>query len=109
MIKIISAQCISVACPSTFTGTTAAGQTVYARYRCGHLSVRIDDAHEPRHGEAAGRSILEVTLGGEYDGSLDYADLRQHTAGVVEWPDQLTAPDPRPAAESTDPADILTL
>jgi hypothetical protein len=109
MIKIISAQCISVACPSTFTGTTAAGQTVYARYRCGHLSVRIDDAHEPRHGGAAGRSILEVTLGGEYDGSLDYADLRQHTAGVVEWPDQLTAPDPRPAAESTDPTDILTL
>jgi hypothetical protein len=109
MIKIISAQWICFACPTIYTGKTAEGWTVYARYRCGHLSVRIDDAHEPRHGGAAGRSILEVTLGGEYDGSLDYADLRQHTAGVVEWPDQLTAPDPRPAAESTDPADILTL
>jgi hypothetical protein len=109
MIKVISAQCISVACPSTFTGTTADGLTIYARYRCGHLSVRIDDAPEPRHGGAAGGSILEVTLGGEYDGLLDYTNLRQHTAGLVEWPDELTAPDPRPVGGPTDPTDILTL
>jgi hypothetical protein len=108
MIKIISAQCISVACPSTFTGTTAAGQTVYARYRCGHLSVRIDDAHEPRHGGAAGSSILEVTIGHELHGWLSYADLRQHTAGLVEWPDEPTEPDPGSVADPTDPADNLS-
>ena len=108
MIKVVAAQCISVACPSTFTGTTAAGQTVYARYRCGHLSVRIDDAHEPRHGGAAGSSILEVTIGHELHGWLSYADLRQHTAGLVEWPDEPTEPDPGSVADPTDPADNLS-
>jgi hypothetical protein len=72
------------------------------------LSVRIDDAHEPRHGGAAGSSILEVTIGHELHGWLSYADLRQHTAGLVEWPDEPTEPDPGSVADPTDPADNLS-
>jgi hypothetical protein len=109
MIKVISARCVCVACPTTYIGQTDDGCTIYARYRWGRLSVRIDPRDDPPHGGAEGTWIYDEQLGGEYHGCLDYADLRQHTAGLVEWPDQLTTPDPKPAAESTDPTDILTL
>jgi hypothetical protein len=109
MIKIISAQWICFACPTIYTGKTAEGWTVYARYRWGNLSVRIDDSPEPECEGAAGWEILAKTIGHEVHGWLSYADLRQHTAGLVEWPDEPTEPDPGSVADPTDPADILTL
>ena len=109
MIKVISAHCICFACPTTYTGVTDGGFTIYARYRWGRLSVRIDASPEPEFDGAAGGEILAKTIGGEFHGMLSYAELRQHTDGVVEWPDELIKPDPKPVAESTDPFDTLTL
>lgn len=109
MIKIISAQCVCFACPTTYIGTTADGETIYARYRWGRLSVRIDISPDPEFGGAAGCEILAKTIGGEFHGWLSYSELRQHTSSLVDWPDELTEPDPRPAVESTDPFDPLTL
>ena len=109
MIKVVSAHCICVACPTTYTGKTDDGCTIYARYRWGNLSVRIDDSPNPELEGAAGCEILAKTIGHGVHGYLSYADLRQHTAGLVEWPDELTEPAPRPVLESTDPIDPLTL
>ena len=102
MIKVISAHCICFACPTTYTGKTDDGFTIYARYRWGRLSVRIDASPEPEFDGAAGGEILAKTIGGEFHGMLSYAELRQHTDGVVEWPDEPTEPAPRPNIESTD-------
>ena len=109
MIKVISAHCICFACPTTYTGVTDGGLTVYARYRWGRLSVRIDASPEPEFDGAAGGEILAKAIGDKFDGMLSYAELRQQTDGVVEWPDELIKPDPKPVAESTDPYDPLTL
>lgn len=109
MIKVISAQCVCFACPTTYVGQTDEGCTIYARYRWGHLSVRIDPREDPPHGGAEGLWIYDEQLGDEYHGCLDYADLRQHTAALVEWPDELTKPDRGSVADPTDPTDILTL
>ena len=109
MIKIISAQCICFACPTTYTGKTDDGCTIYARYRWGHLSVRIDPREDAPLGGAEGTWIYDEQLGEEFDGWLDYAELKLHTANLVEWPDELTKPAPTPMEESTDPFDPLTL
>ena len=102
MIKVISAHCICFACPTTYVGKTDDGFTIYARYRWGRLSVRIDESPEPEFDGAAGGEILAKTIGGEFHGILSYAELRQHTDGVVEWPDEPTKPTPRPTIDSTD-------
>ena len=109
MIKLVSANCISIACPTTYVGKSAEGLTVYARYRWGLLSVRIDDSPEPECEGAAGWEILQKTIGHEFDGWLNYSDLRQHTADLVEWPDEPNKPDPSPVVDPTDPNDLLTL
>ncbi len=69
----------------------------------GRLSVRVDPREDPPHEGAEGTWIYDEQLGDEYHGCLDYAELRHHTAGLIEWPDELTAADP------TDPTDVLTL
>ena len=109
MIKVISAQCVCFACPTTYIGKTDDECTIYARYRWGRLSVRIDPREDPPNGGAEGTWIYDEQLGGEYHGCLEYSDLRHHTAGVVEWPNEPTEPDSESMADPTDPTDVLTL
>ena len=73
--------------PSQWEGFTTDGRPVYARYRHGHLSVRvgrvgqtIDDAIR------SGREIVGLAIGDDPDGFMTYTDLRRHTQGVIEWP-----------------------
>lgn len=106
MITVVSAHCISVACPTTIVGKTATGATVYGRYRCGHLSVRYDATPNPQHGGANGKEILAVDFGSKYDGCLDYQHLRMQTLGLIDWPPELTAPH---MPTEDDPDDTLTL
>ena len=78
-------------CPAIITGTTDDGWTIYARYRWGMLSVRIDPRDPPPDGGASGRWIMDKQIDPEeLDGWMDYDDLKMHTAEIVEWPDELT-------------------
>ena len=87
MIKVMEAHCICCACPTTIVGTTEPGETVYARYRWGHLSVRIDPREDPPFEGAGGEWIFSEQIGEKFDGCLTYAKLRELTLGLIEWPD----------------------
>lgn len=72
-------------CPTIFTGRTADGCTVYARYRWGQLSVRLDPRHPAPDGGAGGTWILERQIDPEgLDGCMTYEELMQHTADTLE-------------------------
>lgn len=97
-IIVITAIMECCMCPTTFTGRTADGCTIYARYRWGILSVRIDPRDPAPHGGAGGVWILEKQLDEEgLDGWLEFDELREHTAEIIEWPDDLS---PRPPDDS---------
>ena len=89
MIKVVEAHCICCACPTLIVGTTDQGETVYARYRWGHLSVRIDPREDPRHDGADGEWIFSEQIGNEFDGFLAYQKLCELTNGLIEWPNDL--------------------
>ncbi len=108
MITVVSVKWICIACPTIYTGKTADGLTVYARYRWGLLSVRIDDSPEPECEGAAGWEILAKTIDHEVHGWLSYSDLRQYTVGLIEWPDDTTESDHSPVVDPTDPTDNLS-
>lgn len=86
MIKVIKAHLELFACPTIIVGETDDGCTIYARYRWGHLSVRIDPREDPPHGGAEGTWIYEGQIGGEYDGCLAYMTLIKETEHLIEWP-----------------------
>jgi hypothetical protein len=78
-------------CPTTIIGRTANGETVYTRYRWGHLSVRVDSRDPAPHGGAGGAWIFEKQIDQEgLDGCMEYEELKQHTVDIVEWPAELT-------------------
>lgn len=88
MIKVTAAHYECVMCPMTIVGKTAGGETIYARYRWGHLSVRIDSRDPPPNGGAEGTWIFSEQIGDEYAGWISYEDLKTHTQHIVEWPVQ---------------------
>ncbi len=95
MIKVISAHMECCACPTIFGGKTDTGATVYARYRWGHLSVRIDPRDDPPHGGAEGAWFFEEEYGDQYDGCLGFDELKIITKGKVEWPAELSESPPQ--------------
>ena len=75
--------------PSQWEGETDKGEFVYARYRGGLM--RVDVA--PTEAEWVSHPFQNFTVfskdhGDSHDGYMSYAELKQHTAGVVEWPEQ---------------------
>jgi len=89
-IQVESAYVECPMCPATFIGKTANGQTVYARYRFGVLSVRLDPRDPPPYRGAWGIVLMESHLGENDDGHMTYAELREHSKNVVTWPDDLS-------------------
>ena len=78
-------------CPAVYVGTTDDGGTVYARYRWGRLVIRLDHRDPPILGGAAGRWILDKQLDPDgLAGCISYEELRELTAELVEWPNELT-------------------
>ena len=101
MIRVISVHHECIMCPMTLVGKTDNGSTVYARYRWGHLSVRIDPREDPPFGGAEGTWIVSEQIGGEFDGWLTYDQLREVTEGKIEWPANIDELPPR-TTQSTD-------
>lgn len=63
------------------------GRPIYARYRHGHLSVRVGK-RGTSIGDAVtkGQPIVEAVIGDDLDGVLSYAGLKRHTRGLILWP-----------------------
>lgn len=89
-IIVVTAHMDCLMCPSVYIGRTASGMTVYARYRFGRLSVRLDPRDPPPNRGVWGLRILESDIGESMDSVLDYDELREITQNVVDWPEQLS-------------------
>lgn len=78
-------------CPTIIVGTTANDWTIYARYRWGHLSVRLDPREPAPFSGALGYWIYEAQLDPNgLDGYISYEYLRELTADIIDWPPELT-------------------
>lgn len=85
------------ACPAQWEGHTIDLRPVYVRFRWGYLSVRIARLHE--HDAVGGREVFGKQIGGGLAGSMTGAELAEHTAGVIEWPNTITADEDYPDDE----------
>lgn len=89
-IKIVTAHMEFPMCPSVYVGTTSAGETIRARYRFGRLVIRLDSPNAPC-GAAAGAWIYDQQLDpAGLDGCMSYEDLRELTAELIDWPQELS-------------------
>jgi len=87
MIKIKRIKRTCFACTSQWNAWTEDGYTVYIRYRHGLLSVRESFLQTDNPEEAvSGRVIYEDYHGNEWDGVMDYKELKELTKGLVEYP-----------------------
>ena len=71
--------------PTQWEGSMDDGQHIYVRYRWGCLSIGTGKTIE----EAVRNSnnLFEKQLGDKRDGKLEYAQLREATKGLVDWPE----------------------
>lgn len=79
----------SYAYPSQFEGDTADGQYIYARYRGGRMRVDVAPTAEAWMG-AGSWAIHSEEFGDPLDGYLSYEELKEHTRGIIEWPEHLS-------------------
>ncbi len=85
----ISVESVYIECPfhpTIFIGRSTNGLVVYARYRSGCLSVRIDPRTPAPFSGAWGLTIHESIIGDTDDGIMSYDELREHTKKIVVWP-----------------------
>jgi hypothetical protein len=87
IIRVISLHYECHLCPMVLAGKTDTGATIYARYRWGHLTVRIDPREAPPFGGAAGAWIFAAQIGDDLEGWITYDRLREVTKGLIEWPE----------------------
>lgn len=88
MIKVVSVRRTCLACPSQFEGTTDKGEYVYARYRGGRM--RVDVAPDERAWSIAGHNtytVYQESFGDPLDGYITFEELKEHTVGVLKWPE----------------------
>ena len=85
MITVVSAYFELHVCPTVIFGKTSDGSTIFARYRWGHLSIRIEP---PNKSDSESGWIYSEQIGDEYDGCLDYDTLREITREMIEWPEE---------------------
>lgn len=88
MIRVVSVRRTCLACPSQFEGTTDKGEFVYARYRGAQM--RVDVAPDELSWNTDGHNKFTVyaeSFGEPFDGYITFEELKEHTAGVLEWPE----------------------
>ena len=77
MIRVICLTVKIAACPMRLTGQTPDGHEVSVNYRWGFLTIHIDNTED---GWTLARQV-----GGENDGWISLDEIREITAGVVDW------------------------
>jgi hypothetical protein len=118
MIVVAKVTSAGGACPFQVEGVTDKGEEVYARYRWGNLRVEVAGEvvyrwrkkEEPESDEAriasyravgmkedmiekmeSSHKMMEEFCQGSisYHGYMTYDELREITAGVIQWPDNI--------------------
>jgi hypothetical protein len=75
-----------VACPSQWEGMLDDGRMFYIRYRSGWLSAEVSEKPTTDVMDAVGaQSIYGAEHGDGLCGDMDTAEMKQHTAGVIDW------------------------
>ena len=82
MIEVVSLTKTCESCPAQWEGRTAAGGFVYVRYRFGGLQVGIGITLDA----AVADETIDREVGDDYDGCLEYDELKRLTLGDVRWP-----------------------
>jgi hypothetical protein len=92
------------ACPNTYSGKTTNGDTIFVRYRWGHLSIRLQAGGIVDDSEGSnGESVFELDYGGKFDGILGYEELRNLTEEIIQWPKEChEKSEPQIAPEETE-------
>jgi hypothetical protein len=76
-IKVVKAVRTCDSCPAQWSAWDKKGFYIYARYRYGYLSIKQN-----------GIEIFGKDIGGGLDGSMSFAELKQHTKKTIKWPDE---------------------
>lgn len=115
MIVVAKVTSAGGACPFQVEGVTDKGEPVYARYRWGNLRVEVaneivyrwrkneDQDDDARIAEYRASGMNEETIKSMettfktmrefgqgplcFDGSMDMDELKELTAGIIQWPD----------------------
>jgi hypothetical protein len=85
-VQVIEVKRTCFACPSQWEGKTKDGQVVYARYRFGELTVGMGKDLDDAVSKSSGALLVDVEVGGEFDGDMTFAVLKNLTAEKIEWP-----------------------
>jgi hypothetical protein len=84
--KVVALTKTCFACPAQWEGTLEDGRTIYARYRGGALSVGIgNDIDEAIENEMSDQALYADYVGYGLDGFMDFAELRAHLSGLLEF------------------------
>lgn len=78
------------ACPAQWEGTLEDGRSLYARYRGGGLSVGVgDDIEGAVRNSWSEEAFYFEHVGDGLDGFMDFAELRTHLYGLLDFPEEL--------------------
>ena len=83
-----------MAAPSQWEGWTSDNRQIYIRYRWGILSINIGEVGDKAEMAAVdGEEIFTCNVGGQYDGLMNYATLKELTKDIIKLPDYTDAKD----------------
>lgn len=88
MVKVEKVVKTCDGCPAQWEGITDDNRQIYVRYRWGCLSIclgKVGDMSE--FGGVRGEEIFFTDRNDEYHGVMDYAELKELSAGVVDFPE----------------------
>lgn len=90
MIIVTSVDRTCGACPAQWEGRTTDGRHIYARYRHGQFRVGVSDDEMDAVRAAYDRPVAWLTKGDSLDGHMTYQELKDWTAGLIQWPENET-------------------
>lgn len=106
--KVSALRKTCLACPSQWEGTLEDGRVIYARYRWGELSVGVgSDIDEAVHNGWTEEALFADQVGEGLDGFMDFAELKAHLHGLLEFPTDLIVENER--EPSWDPGALVKL
>ena len=88
MVRVVKIVKTLEASPAQWDGMTDDNRQIYVRYRWGCLTIELGVAGDmSEYAAVNGEKILSMKHGGKYQGVMEYSELKELSASVVEFPD----------------------
>jgi hypothetical protein len=84
MIRVTEIRKTCSACPAQWEGTLDDGRIIYIRLRWGYLYAGVGKTLDEAIG---GEIVFEWNSPNAFDGFMDYGQLKEISAGVIDLPD----------------------